>query len=166
MPNLTVFIQVHGRLGILEAELPESATFSELNKLIDTLGVERDANTVIFVDESGHHLQGDEHARIGHIRHGSRVHVCRCRRVKVKVHFTDRTAEHEFAPGARVRAVKEFAVHKFGLNPKDAAEHVLQLCGSTKRPATDTPLNELLAKHECALRFDLVPEKRVEGAHE
>lgn len=166
MPNLTVFIQVHGRLGILEAELPESATFSELNKLIDTLGVERDANTVIFVDESENHLQGDENARIGHIRHGSRVHVCHCRRVRVKVHFTDKTVEHEFVPGARVRAVKEFAVQKFGLNPKDAAEHVLQLCGSTKRPATDTPLNEVLGKHECALCFDLIPEKRVEGAHE
>jgi hypothetical protein len=59
-----------------------------------------------------------------------------------------------------------FEVHKFGLNPKDAAEHVLQLCGSTKRPVTDTPLNELLAKHECALCFDLIPEKRVEGSND
>lgn len=166
MPNLTVFIQVHGRLGILEAELPESATFGELNKLIDALGVEHDANTFIFVDEVENHLQGDQHARIGHIRHGSPIHVCRCRRVKVKIHFTDKIAENEFAPGARVRTVKEFAVHKFRLNPKDAAEHVLQICGSTKRPASDTPLNELLGKDECALCFDLVPEKRVEGARE
>jgi hypothetical protein len=74
--------------------------------------------------------------------------------------------EHDFVPGACVRAVKEFAVHKFGLIPKDAAEHVLQICGSTNCPATDTPLNEFLSKHECALCFDLVPEKRVEGAHE
>ena len=49
------------------------------------------------------------------------------------------------------------------LNPKDAAEHVLQLCNSTKRPPSDTRLNELVQRHECAVCFDLVPEKRVEG---
>lgn len=166
MSTLTVFVQVHGRAGILDGELPESVTIGEINRMLDSLGVERDGETVIFIDESEHHVEGNTDHRLEHVRHGSRIHVCRCRRVKVKVHFLNGTTEHEFAPGARVRAVKQFAVHKFGLSPKDAAEHVLQLCGSTKRPPSDTPLNELLGKHECALCFDLVPEKRVEGACE
>jgi hypothetical protein len=59
--------------------------------------------------------------------------------------------------------VKEWAVHKFELNPKDAAEHVLQLCQSTDRPSTDTPLLQLVGDHACTLCFDLVPDKRVEG---
>ena len=66
-------------------------------------------------------------------------------------------------PGARVRAVKEWAVRKFKMDPKDAADHVLQVCKSTARPASDTPLHQLLHGHDCALCFDLVPEKRVEG---
>ena len=89
--------------------------------------------------------------------------MTRCRRIKTTVHFLDKTAEHEFAPGARVRAVKEWAVQTFKQSPKDAAEHVLQLCHSTERPSSDTPLHQLVQGHACDLCFDLVPEKRVEG---
>ena len=42
-------------------------------------------------------------------------------------------------------------------------EEVLQICKSTKRPAADTPLHELVERRACSLCFDLVPEKRVEG---
>jgi hypothetical protein len=49
------------------------------------------------------------------------------------------------------------------MDPKDAAEHVLQLCNSTDRPPSDTPLHQLVHGPHCALCFDLVPEKRVEG---
>ena len=59
--------------------------------------------------------------------------------------------------------MKERAVHKFELSPKDAAEHVLQLCQSTDRPASDTPLFQLAGDHGCAVCFDLVPDTRVEG---
>jgi len=79
------------------------------------------------------------------------------------VHYLDRTIEHAFPPGARVRTVKAWAVHKLKISPTDAAEHVLQLCNSTDRPAGDTPLHELVTGHDCAVCFDFVPEKRVEG---
>jgi hypothetical protein len=97
------------------------------------------------------------------LKHGGRVHVSRCKRVATTVHYLDKTAERAFAPGARVHGVKEWAVHTFKINPKDAAEHVLQVCKSTARPSPDTPLHELVGGHDCTLCFDLVPEKRVEG---
>ena len=163
MPKPTIFIQVHGRPGILEAELSEAVTLGELQEALKAAGVPLDADTFIFVDESEQHEEGERGRRVERIKHGARVHVCRCRRIKTTVHFLNQTAEHEFAPGARVRRVKEWAAHTFHLSPKDAAEHVLQLCNSTKRPPSDTPLHELVEGHKCAVCFDLVPEKRVEG---
>jgi hypothetical protein len=163
MSKLIIFIHVHGRPGILEAEVSEAATLGELHSVFTSLGITVDAETFIFVDESEHHQVGEHHHPVGGLKHGCRIHVSRCKRIKTSVHFLDKTEEREFAPGARVRAVKEWAVHTFRLNPKDAAEHVLQICKSTKRPASDTPLNELLQPHECVLCFDLVPEKRIEG---
>jgi hypothetical protein len=59
--------------------------------------------------------------------------------------------------------VKAWAAQTFKLSAKDAAEHVLQLCNSTDRPPSDTPLHQLVHGHGCELCFDLVPEKRVEG---
>lgn len=163
MSKLVVFIQVQGRPGILERELSEGATLGELHDDLASLGIEVGRDTFVFIDEAEEHQRAERQHPISGLKHGARIHVCRCRRIKTTVHFLERTAEHEFAPGRRVRAVKEWAVHTFKLNPKDAAEHVLQICNSTKRPASDTPLNELVEGQGCALCFDLVPEKRVEG---
>lgn len=163
MSNLVIFIQVQGRSGILESELSETATLGELHDVLAGLGVQVDAETFIFIDEAEQHQHGERHHPIGGIKHGCRVHVSRCKRIKTTVHYLEHVAEHDFPPGARVRAVKEWSVHKFRLSPKDAGEHVLQLCKSTKRPTSDTPLHELVEGHGCAVCFDLVPEKRVEG---
>ena len=163
MSKKLIFIQVHGRRGILEAELSEAATLGELHKALAAAGIEIDAETFIFIDEAEEHLHGEHHQPVPGLKHGCRVHVSRCKRIKTTVHFLDKTAEHEFAPGVRVRAVKEWAVDTFRMNPQDAAEHVLQICNSTRRPSPDTPLHELVEKHACMVSFDLVPEKRVEG---
>jgi hypothetical protein len=166
MSKLIVFLQVHGHPGILEAELSEAATMGELHDVLAAANVRVDAETFIFVDEGEQNQRGDVQQLLKGVKHGSRIHVTRCKRVKTTVHFLEKTAEHEFPPGARVRTVKEWAVHAFKMNPKDAAEHVLQICNSTKRPSTDTPLNELVEGRGCAICFDLVPEKRVEGCYE
>lgn len=163
MPKPIIFIQVQGRPGIIEAELSEALILGELHDILKEAGIPLDAETFIFIDEAEEPQHHERHHRIEGVKHGSRVHVSRCRRIRTTVHFLEKTAEREFSPGARVRAVKEWAVDTFKLSPKDAAEHVLQLCNSTKRPPSDTPLHELTQGHACAVCFDLVPEKRVEG---
>jgi hypothetical protein len=149
--------------GVLEAELSEAATLGELHDALAAAGIQIDKEALIFLDEGADHLHGHRHEPVPGLKHGCRVHVSRCHRIKTTIHFLDKTAEHEFPPGARVRTVKEWAVREFKMNPKDAAEHVLQICNSTERPASDTPLHQLVHGHACALCFDLVPETRVEG---
>jgi hypothetical protein len=167
MTKIVVFIQAHGRPGILDTELSPSCTLGELREALAAAGVHVDEETFVFLDDAEEHLCGEIDEVIRELKHGSRIHVCRCKRIKTTVNYLEKSAEHEFAPGVRVRAVKEWAVHKFGLDPKDAAEHVLQLCGSKERPSTDTPLNHLVGgaheHHGCGVCFDLVPDKRVEG---
>ncbi len=163
MTNILVFIQAHGQAEIVEAELLADVTLGDLHDMLEILGIAVDENTFIFIDEVEELEEGERHRPLHHLKHGSRVHVTRCKRIATTVHFLDQTETREFAPGARVRAVKEWAVHVFDMDPKDAAEHVLQLCGSTERPPSDTPLHQLVKDHQCELCFNLVPEKRVEG---
>lgn len=163
MSRHNIFIQVEDRPGILETEVAEAATVGELRKAVEAAGVILDADHHIFVDEAEEPLPNDRGRAVPDLKRGVRVHVSRCKRIKTTVHYLERTAEREFPPGARLRPVKVWAVHTFKLNPKDAAEHVLQICKSTKRPAADTPLHELVESRTCSLCFDLVPEKRVEG---
>lgn len=163
MSKLIIFIQKHGCANVVEADIEEAATVDLLHDALSSVGIDRDVETFIFIDEGEEPVQGEGHARLHDLKHGSRVHLCRCRRIKTTVHFLNRSAEHSFPPGIRVRAVKVWAVHEFGINPRDAAEHVLQLCNSMDRPPSDTPLQQLVQDHGCSLCFDLVPEKRVEG---
>ena len=162
MTQKIVFIQVHERPGVIEAQVIEAATLGDVRKAIEAVGVLLEAEMHIFLDEAEEPLHGDHGHVAQGLRHGSRLHVTRCKRIKTTVHYLERTAEHEFAPGARVRAVKAWAAHTFTVSPKDAAEHVLQISKSTQRPAADTPLHELV-HGTCTLCFDFVPEKRVEG---
>jgi len=163
MSKSIIFIQKHGCVGVHEAELKEATTLGALHDALGAAGIELDAETFIFIDDAEEPVHGERQAPVHGLRHGCRVHLCRCRRIKTAVHFLDKSAEHAFPPGARVRAVKAWAVHTFGVDPKDAAEHVLQLCNSSDRPPSDTPLQQLVHGHDCAVCFDLVPERRVEG---
>jgi hypothetical protein len=162
MSKITVFIQAHGRPGVAEAQLSEVATLGELHDALAAAGITIDSEMFVFIDDAEEHTQGQRQDQLHGLKHGCRIHVSRCKRIKTTVHFLEKTFEHEFPPGARVRAVKERAVRKFEMSPTDAAEHVLQLCKSTTRSPSDTALHQLV-EHGCALCFDLVPEKRVEG---
>ncbi len=162
MSQISVFIQVQGRKGILEIHLSPTATLDELRTAVIAAGVPLDANMYIYVADAEDPLDGSGKKPLPGLKNGTRIHVTRCKRIHTTVHFAEKTLDGDFPPGVRLHVVKQSAVHDFKMNPKDAAEHVLQLCNSTTRPAGDTPLRELV-QYGCELCFDLVPEKRVEG---
>lgn len=161
MSKLIVFVQVQGHPGVLEAEMPATATLGQLHDALAAAGVKPDGDSFVFIDDAEDPVAGDRQDPAPGLKHGGRVFVSRWKRITTTVHFLEKTAEREFPPGVRVRAVKEWAVHKFEMSAKDAAEHVLQLCQSSDRPSSDTPLAQLA--NGCAVCFDLVPDQRVEG---
>ncbi|MBL8513933.1 MAG: hypothetical protein JNJ55_08065 [Betaproteobacteria bacterium] len=163
MNKAVIFIQVQGTPRIHEAKVGAAPNQGEIRAAIAALGIVLDGEAYIFVEEAEEHLKGEHHEPAHGVKHGCRIHVSRCKRIRATVHYLDKSETREFAPGARVRAVKSHAVNVFHMQPKDAGEHVLQLCKSTERPASDTPLHTLTDHHTCAVCFDLVPEKRVEG---
>ena len=163
MSKIIIFIQVQGKPGVTEAELPTKPTYDELKVCLSNIGVEFDSDTHIFLDESPDPIEIKCEGQIEELKRGGRLHVCRSRKVKVKGHYLENGVEAEFPPGVRIRKIKSWAVRYFKLDKQDAAEHVLQLCNSTQRPANDTPLHELVDKATDSACFDLVPEKRVEG---
>jgi len=163
MSKTVVFIQVQGKPGITEVELSTPVMVGDIHDALKQLGVEIDEDMAIFVDESDRHEREDRKAEVENLKRGCRIHITRCKKIEVTVHFLNKTIERAFPPGARVRTVKQWAVREFKINPTDAGEHILQLCNSTKQPPTDTPLAELVQDRSCDVCFDLVPEKRVEG---
>jgi len=163
MSDISIFIQVHGKDEVAELIVAETIAEAALYDLLRAEGHITDASFKVYIDDAEQYVPHDGDGPVCGLKHGSRVHVTHCHRVRVTVHYLDKATHHEFAPGVRVRTVKAWAVNKFELDHKDALEHVLQVCNSKVRPASDTPLHALTHGRECTVCFDLVPEKRIEG---
>ncbi|CAI9418934.1 hypothetical protein ANOBCDAF_04421 [Pleomorphomonas sp. T1.2MG-36] len=163
MTKANIFVQVQGKLGISDLEITTPITVGGLHDALKELGIDVSDDMEIFIDEADEAETKNRMAPIKELKHGARIHVTRCKKIKVTVNYLDQSADHIFAPGKRVRAVKKWAVSHFHINATDAGEHVLRLCNTNTQPPTDTPLAELVSGHECSVCFDLVPEKRVEG---
>jgi hypothetical protein len=93
-----------------------------------------------------------------------KLHVTRCRHIEVSVRFNGETAKRRFPPSVTIGRVHHWAARrKFDLSPRDAAEHVLEIHSTHKRPDRDVHIGSLTAGKVCSVEFDLVPRKRVEG---
>lgn len=163
MSELTLFIQVQGESQVVEVAVAEGLTGLDLHNALASVSVAAGPDVFIFVDEHEDHVLREVDIIEFGLKHGARVHVAHCHRITTTVHYNGRTVEHAFPPGTRVRNVKKWTAREFHIDHKDAAEHVLQFCKSTKQPPSDTPIHALTHDRECTVCFDLVPEKRVEG---
>ena len=163
MSKPIIFIQVHGRPGILEAELSEAATLGELHEALAAAGVPLDAETSSSSMKprsrctasmaagrwpearlpcSCHPLQAhQDHGSLPRQDRGARVPARRAR------------ARRQGVGGAHLQAEPE--------GRRRARPAALQFDGAPAERHAAAPARA--SGTHCALCFDLVPEKRVEG---
>jgi hypothetical protein len=162
MQTIQVFYQAEGLAHV------EHANFSPDTTLADVLAAIRskcstDAAALLFLEDADEPIELGKLLRDVAGPNGLKVHLHRCRRIEVSVTFNG-TKERVFAPAITVARVKRWATDAFHMSPEDAGEHVLQLAGTTERPSPGTHLGTLAAHPHCRVRFDLVPNERVNGA--
>jgi hypothetical protein len=164
METIDVFYQGHGIREIEHVEIGADHTVASVKALlIEKHGCETDI--LLFAEDREGVLE--EHIVIRELcgPAGAKLHLHRCRHVAVSVNFAGKTVHHEFGPGTTVTKVKHWAaVTKFGMTAEEAGEHVLQIAGTKDRPAPGTHIGTLTGCPDCSVRFDLVPDQRVNGA--
>lgn len=170
MSGMQIFLQVEGVRDIRVLELPPSATVRDLLKAaaeqgLAVAGGEAAEAPAVYTEDAENPLAPGATLEAAGLRHGASVHVSRCRKVRVTVHFNGKERSESFGPGAPIHRVKRWAVGKkgFELSDRDAADHVLQITGTPDRPDEDVHIGTLVQGRRCAVEFDLVPKKRVEG---
>lgn len=170
MKSIDVLVQGHGLVDIAVLAAKPDDTLAEIVARVDLPGKHEDHLLLFLEDIDGpidHHavveellpLPPDDDA-VGPLR----IHLARCRHVEIVVRFNGDTAKRSFTPSATVERVRRWAARRaFHLSPRDAAEHVLQIQGTTTRPDRDVHIGTLTQGKHCAVAFDLVPSQRVEG---
>lgn len=163
MKNIDIFYYGEGFATLEHIELDADASFGDLLGLLITKH-DLAADTVLFVENEDE--PADAKGLIGKKagRGCVKVHVNRCRKVSVAVHFKDKTIRHEFAPSTTVARVKHLvAIKKLGMSEEEASDHHLQLAGTTTQPDPGTHLGALASCQKCKVEFDLVTTPKVNG---
>jgi hypothetical protein len=95
------------------------------------------------------------------IKHRTRVHASRCRRVDIGVRYNGETKHREFPPAATITAVFEWAVgpHGFNIPEGDRADLTLKL--GKDEPDRSDHVGSWAT--DCGVTFDLAPIERFEG---
>ena len=164
MKTIDIFYQAEGLREIAHLEADAGEDFAAIKEAIGKkhrLG----ADILIFLEDDEEPVDIKEAVRKPESRSGLKVHVHRCRQVKVNVIFNGESVEHHFAPSATISKVKEWAAQlKFGMSEGEVGEHVLQIMGAHERPAPNIHIGSLVSHPYCRIDFDLVPDERVNGA--
>ena len=165
MKSVDVFCQGQGIGEIAHIELELDATFAILkSRLAEKYQIPDDV--LLFIEDGDEPI--DECVLVKDLAtaKGLKVHIHRCRHVKVTVMFNGKTVECHFPPSATVARVKGWAAQKeFGMSEDEAGEHVLQIAGTHTRPAPGTHIGSLTdGKATDSMAFDLVPDERINGA--
>jgi hypothetical protein len=163
--DIELFLQGEGIRDIVLIRVPLAGTVREILTAARAAGLAAAEGMEVSLEDEESAIHLDAPIADTPIKHRSRIHVHRCRNVVVKVTFNGTDKEETFRPAATVKRVKRWAVGKkgFDLSDVDAAEHVLQLSGSTERPDEDVHIGTLVTHPQCAVSFDLVPKVRIEG---
>ena len=166
MEQLTVFYQGEGLESIEVVEIEREMTVAVLREL---LGNKHGwpLETVLFAEDVDDELDVAVLVREFEIQAGTKIHAHRCRKIDVSVSYNGVSLPYVYAPSATIARVKRHAaIEGFHLSEEAAAEHVLQIKGSTVQPAPGTHIGALVRHPECRIAFDLIPKHRVQGAFE
>src|SRR5688572_2853058 len=109
MPTVQIFLQFEGHPRVELIQLDENATVAELIEAARKAGLpdDRKDGTAVFGHEADTPLDLTLSLKAAGIRDKHRVHVHRCKKVEVTLHFNERTETLSFPPAATVDKVKK-----------------------------------------------------------
>jgi hypothetical protein len=145
---IDAFYQGEGIAALEHLEIGGDETFGALRAAIAKKhGASSDAR--LFFEDEPEPIGDDVTIASKAGRSGIKVHLHRCREIKVTVHFKDKSVHDKFAPGTTIAKVEHWAaVEKFHMTEEEASHH---------------HIGTLVTSNKCAVEFDLVSTPRVNG---
>jgi hypothetical protein len=164
--QLTVFYQAEGLTSVEVIEVERETTVAALR---ERLGKKHGwpAEVALFAEDIDDELETTGLVCEFEMAAGVKLHGHRCRKIDVSVSYNGVALAYIYAPSATVARIKHHAATDgFHLTEEAAAEHVLQIKGTTTQPKPGTHVGALSGHPECRIAFDLVPKHRVQGSFE
>lgn len=167
MADTELFVQGEGMRDIALIRVLEGSTLRDVVEAARAHGLRAEDGEPpsVTIENDDTELDLDASLSAAGIAERERIHIHRCQKVAVTVNYNARQATDDFPPSTTVKKLKKWSEGKkgFELSEVDAADLLLQICGSSERPDEDAHIGSLVEVPGCSLCFDLVPKSRVEG---
>lgn len=164
MKTIKLFVQAEGNERIELIELPQIASVKDILLSAQSKGISVLSDGVLLFDEDNEDpIDSTLSLEMAGIKDRAKIHIHRCRKIDIVIHFKAEEVQKSFPPSATVAKVQKWAAHKFLPNEVDRTEHELQICETDTRPSPNTQIGALVRDGNCTLCFDLVPTERIEG---
>lgn len=160
--KLKLFVSIEGEERSERIEVNSEHQLSTIHEAAARVGLQVPKDANVFVEEDEEPVDPMTTIAKAGVKDQARVHLHRCKKIKVTAHYKANTDEKTFPPSATVAKVHRWA-SKLLPSDIDKGEHVLQLCESDRRPSPKVQIGTLTRDGVCALCFDLVPSERIEG---
>lgn len=161
--------------GHQAGRLVNASITETLEAILRREGIALDEAFLVFVSDAADGAEADDAAdepepvppgctlATAGLKHHGHVHCHRCKRIQVSVNYQSKTKERAFAPNARIRRVRRWALKAFGLTGPAAGDYVLQPCGSDVDAGLQQHVAEFVRDHTCSACFDLSKEITPQG---
>lgn len=164
MKTIDIYFQGEGMPALDHLEVAETATFADVKALIARTHPHA-AECHFFMEDHDEPLDHRTPVTEKAGKAGVKIHLARCQKVHVTVHYKAEIIRHDFGPGTTIARIKQWAaVAKFHMTEEDASNHHLQIAGTETQPDPGVHVGTLVSCPGCAIAFDLVPTPRVNGA--
>lgn len=162
MTPIDTFYQCECQVDANHMAIDPSVTIDELkSRLIEKHNLAGDL--LVFDEDAEEPLEGNATISTVVGKSGAKLHIHRCRKIGICVHYSGQSASRKFAPGTTVAKVKHWAARTFDLSKETIGEHQLQIVGTHERPSPGSHIGCLTAHPECQVEFDLLPDERING---
>jgi len=160
--NTKIFAQSELLADIAVLEVPTVATAAEVrDACLSLLAPDIDKSAIaLYLEDDDDEQSLGKLEKLPKILH---VHLHRLKAIDVTVRYAGRDVRRTFRPSATIARIKTWATKELGITASDAAELMLQITGTDKRPDADVHVGALVKAPAKAISFDLVPSPRVNG---
>ena len=138
MSKIQLFLQFEGSRGVELIQLDSEASVADVLEAAVKLGFpeKHRADAHVFGSDDETPLKPDVALSKQGICDKHRVHVHRCRKVEVTLHFNELTEVMQFPTANTVDHVKKRFVHAIGMSPVDALGVLHKTCHETNGAET------------------------------
>jgi hypothetical protein len=156
---MEVFVQRRG----VDVELHEAAPNISVAAFAEAVGLPGEE---VWLEEADEPLATDVTLAAAGVTERANVHIGRCKKVQASVRFEAPTKEYDVHPAATLHRIYDKATSKregFDFSAHDKGQYTLQVRGTTEQPDLSRHVG-VFVDGECRAAFDLVLQKRFQGA--